>query len=168
LQNRRKTEWHESVVPRTLPRCHPAALPYCIRPFGHPAILQFHRGMLERVTNVLTMEAVSDVARARAASHACPVLVLKHSAWCGISSGALFAFGRHAAAEIEVPHWMVTIQTHAPVSEFITRTLHVAHQSPQLILLRGGEAIWTRSHREISLASLQEALAVWRTGVNGI
>jgi bacillithiol system protein YtxJ len=118
--------------------------------------------MLERVTKVLRMEAVSDLARARAASYAGPVLLLKHSAWCGISSGALFAFGRHAAAEIEVPHWMVTVQTHAPVSEFITRTLRVAHQSPQLILLRAGEAIWTRSHREISRASLQEALSVWR------
>lgn len=114
------------------------------------------------------MEAVSDVARARTASYSHPVLLLKHSVWCGISSGALFAFARHAAAELEVQHWMVTIQTHPPVSEFITRTLHVAHQSPQLILLRDGEAVWTRSHREISRASLQEALAIWRNGASGI
>jgi len=107
------------------------------------------------------MEAVSDVARARADSFAGPVLLLKHSAWCGISSGALYAFKRHAEAESAVPHWMVTIQTHPPVSEFITRTLRVAHQSPQLILLYEGVAIWTRSHREISHTSLQEALAVW-------
>lgn len=117
--------------------------------------------MLERVTKVLTMEAVSDLARARAASYTVPVLLLKHSAWCGISSGALFAFGRHAAAELAVPHWIVTVQTHAPVSEFISQTLGVAHQSPQLILLHAGEAIWTRSHREISRATLQDALAVW-------
>jgi bacillithiol system protein YtxJ len=118
-------------------------------------------GMLAPVTKILTMEAVSDVARARAASYAGPVLLLKHSAWCGISSTALYAFRRHAERETDVPHWMVTIQTHPPVSEFITRTLHVAHQSPQLILLHAGAALWTRSHREISLATLQEALAAW-------
>lgn len=119
--------------------------------------------MLTRVTKILTIEAVSDVARARAASFTGPVLLLKHSAWCGISSSALSAFRRHAQSEAEVPHWMVTIQTHAPVSEFITRTLHVAHQSPQIILLRAGVAVWTRSHREISQASLQEALAMWHS-----
>lgn len=107
------------------------------------------------------MEAVSDVARARAASFSGPVLLLKHSAWCGISSAALFAFRRHAEIEAEVPHWMVTVQTHASVSEFITRTLHLAHQTPQLILLRAGEAVWTRSHREIGHAALQQAVAVW-------
>jgi bacillithiol system protein YtxJ len=117
--------------------------------------------MLKCVPDVLVMEAVADVARARAASYAGPVLLLKHSAWCGISSGALFAFRRHAEAEVEVPHWMVTVQTHPPVSDFITRTLHLAHQTPQVILLRAGEAVWTRSHREIGHASLQQALAMW-------
>jgi bacillithiol system protein YtxJ len=124
--------------------------------------------MLRTVTNILTMETVSDVARARAASYTSPVLVLKHSAWCGISSSALSVFRRHAEAEGAVPHWMVTIQTHPPVSEFITRTLHVAHQSPQLILLRAGEAVWTRSHREISRATLREAIAMWHGDESGL
>jgi thioredoxin 1 len=138
-----------------LPAVHTAELPFVAA-----------AGMLRRVTNILTMETVADLATARATSHTRPVLLLKHSAWCGISSSALFAFRRHADAELDVPHWMVTIQSHAPVSEFITRTLHVAHQSPQLILLRAGEAIWTRSHREISRATLQEALAMWHEELN--
>jgi bacillithiol system protein YtxJ len=123
-------------------------------------------GYAECVSNILTVKAVSDVAQARAASYHGPVLLLKHSAWCGTSSAALAAFRRHADAEANVPHWMITIQTHPPVSDFITRTLRVAHQSPQLILLRAGEAVWTRSHREIDNESLQEALTVWRSEEN--
>jgi thioredoxin 1 len=118
--------------------------------------------MLKSVMNVLPMEGVSDLARARAASYTGPVLLLKHSAWCGISSSALYAFRCHAETATDVPHWVVTVQTHAPVSEFITRSLRLAHQTPQLILLRAGEAVWTRSHRQISQATLEEALAVWR------
>ena len=101
-----------------------------------------------------------DVARLIERSRERPVVVFKHSVTCGISAGARRRFESFVAGRDgdEVDYVLLEVQHARPLSNALAEATGVRHQSPQAILLRGGEAVWNTSHGRITEAALGEAL----------
>ena len=76
-----------------------------------------------------------------------PILVLKHSTTCPISTGA---FSRVDGFETDIPKYFLKVRESRPVSNEIESALDVVHQSPQLIMLKEGKAVWNASHTVIT------------------
>ena len=90
-----------------------------------------------------------------------PVLLFKHSRYCGVSCEALDELQTHieSRAEATVAYKMITVQTHRPVSDAASQRLGLRHETPQAILLRDGKVVWNASHFRISATHLDQALA---------
>jgi bacillithiol system protein YtxJ len=54
--------------------------------------------------------------------------------------------------------YVVKVIEARPVSNAVAERLNVQHQSPQIILVRGGAAVWSASHFNITAESMNEAL----------
>jgi bacillithiol system protein YtxJ len=76
-----------------------------------------------------------------------PILLLKHSTTCPISTSA---FNRVENFETDLPKYWLKVRETRPVSNEIESTLGVEHQSPQLFILNKGEAVWNASHTVIT------------------
>jgi bacillithiol system protein YtxJ len=89
-----------------------------------------------------------------------PVLLFKHSRYCGVSCEALDELQAHieAQAASTVSYKMITVQTHRPVSDAAAQRLGLRHETPQAILLRDGKVVWNASHFRITAAQLGQAL----------
>lgn len=86
------------------------------------------------------------------ASHENPVLIFKHSTRCSISSMALNRLERSwnlEEAQPLTPYYLDLI-AHRDVSSAIAAQLGVEHQSPQVVVISDGKAIYDNSHMGIS------------------
>jgi bacillithiol system protein YtxJ len=86
-------------------------------------------------------------------SHEAPVVLLKHSATCSISTDVYQAVAAFAG-DIAV----VVVQTARPLSNEIAARTGVRHESPQAIVLRRGRAVWHKSHYDITADGLRRAV----------
>jgi bacillithiol system protein YtxJ len=86
-------------------------------------------------------------------SHQHPVVLFKHDPFCGISAAAeeqLEVFG----GEVR----LIDVSRQHDLKRQIAERTGVRHESPQVIVLRGGEVAWTASHFKITTAALRRAL----------
>ena len=78
-------------------------------------------------------------------------LVFKHSTTCPVSATA----GQEVRALVtELPIYWINVREQRDLSNWVAETYKVTHESPQLILLRGGkpEKVW--SHYEITRSAV--------------
>ena len=89
-----------------------------------------------------------------------PVLVFKHSTRCPISAGADRRVSEFQAANTDLPvTWArVLVVENRPLSMWLADTLSVRHQSPQMILMVNGQAVWDTSHGSINAEEITGAL----------
>ena len=110
---------------------------------------------------VLTpLHGVDELDKALTDSHAQPLLLFKHSYSCGISAEALDELRAHIEEQMPaaVKYAMVTVQTHREVSNEIAQRLGIRHETPQAILVKGGQVLWSASHFHVNAAELSKAL----------
>ena len=112
-----------------------------------------------------TLTPLSDVESVDAAiaeSRERPVLLFKHSRYCGVSCEALDELHSHIDAQVAptVAYKMITVQTHRTVSDAVAQRLGIRHETPQAILLRNGKAIWNASHFRITASKLDQAISL--------
>ena len=74
-------------------------------------------------------------------------LVYKHSTTCGISASAAKEV---RAMETDLPIYWINVREQRDLSNWVAETYHVDHESPQLILIRGGKAGKAWSHYEVN------------------
>ena len=112
------------------------------------------------MTRLTPLNDVQSLDAAIAESADRPVLLFKHSRYCGVSCEALDELQSHidAQGEGKVAYRMITVQTHRPVSDAVSQRLGLRHETPQAILLRDGKVIWNASHFRITAAQLDQAL----------
>lgn len=84
-----------------------------------------------------------------------PLLVLKHSTTCPISSAAYSEF---ETVTTDVPKYFLKVRESRPVSDEIESNLRVTHASPQLFLLKDGEAVWQATHYSIKGSQIERAV----------
>jgi bacillithiol system protein YtxJ len=98
--------------------------------------------------------------RALDASVRTPVFVFKHSLACVTSAWSRKTYEEFAKAIAPEAALctLIEVQAARDVSDELARRTGVRHQTPQVILLRGGKAVWDASHWDISEEALREAL----------
>lgn len=88
-----------------------------------------------------------------------PVAIFKHSTRCGISHMAKHQLEKDwDFAPGELDFYFLDLIRHRAVSNAVADTFGVVHQSPQVILLRNGKAVYHTSHHRIGVPDLKTAL----------
>jgi bacillithiol system protein YtxJ len=85
-------------------------------------------------------------------------LLYKHSPICPISSHAMTEVQTFAQDHEDIPVLMVDVLGQQSLSRQLAAQLGVAHESPQLIVLKDGKAVWTRSGMRIRLDAIERAV----------
>ena len=105
-----------------------------------------------------TLDSEAGLEAAIAKSSEKPVFLFKHSTTCGISLGAKTRLEEWKLDPEQVSFYYLDLLTYRPISNKIAEVLSVVHQSPQVILLKDGKAVWTTTHHAISAEAVKGAL----------
>ncbi len=86
-----------------------------------------------------------------------PVVLFKHSTRCSISRMALKQFDAEFNYPEEKINWyLLDLLNHRDLSNEIASRYHVVHQSPQIVVIRNGKAIFNESHENIAADNLKQ------------
>lgn len=84
-----------------------------------------------------------------------PQVLFKHSTRCSISTMAMNRLLRlEDAFYQQADFYYLDLIAHRDVSAAIAERYHVHHESPQVVILKQGDATYDASHSEISVAKL--------------
>ncbi|MGQ0722063.1 MAG: bacillithiol system redox-active protein YtxJ [Candidatus Eiseniibacteriota bacterium] len=93
-----------------------------------------------------------------------PVWVFKHSLICSVSVWVRKAWDEFVEGRSDgALYAVIEIQNAREVSDELARRTGVKHESPQVLLLKDGKAVWSASHWDISRESLEAASGVGGT-----
>ncbi|CAM4252787.1 bacillithiol system redox-active protein YtxJ [Gillisia limnaea] len=107
-----------------------------------------------QLTEIATLEEIAEV------SHQQPVAILKHSTSCGISRMVLRQFEKeYDLDEGRMKLYFLDLLSHRDISSKIASKFNVPHESPQLIIIKDGKAVYDASHSEINAGSLNKFVA---------
>lgn len=85
-------------------------------------------------------------------------VIYKHSPRCGASVSAAREMARFAETAPEIPVYVLDVVRDRALAREVAVRLGVTHESPQVIVLRSGKAVWDASHREVTAAALSREL----------
>lgn len=89
-----------------------------------------------------------------------PVFIFKHSTACPISwSAHERVINFLESRDADCPEfYLVNVIEARPISNALAREVSLRHQSPQLILVQDGKAVWSATHGRIRGDTIQEAI----------
>lgn len=89
-----------------------------------------------------------------------PVMIFKHSITCSTSNMVVNRLERSwNEKEMEnVQIYLLELQNYRQISNAIAEQFAVRHESPQVLIIRDGKAVYSRSHFEINFSALQEVI----------
>jgi len=111
------------------------------------------------VVDLETVRALDDFL----ASAAGPVVLYKHSATCGRSALAreeIRALVADSPRPLRVG--MIVVQSARAVSNDVARRFAVRHESPQVLVVCEGRAVWTASHFRVTADAVRAAIETAR------
>lgn len=82
-----------------------------------------------------------------------PVIVFKHSTACSISSRAY-----REMEKLEGQVNILEVQSAREVSRELANRTGIRHETPQVIILRDGKAVWNASHFDVKAADVMKAV----------
>ncbi|HSI71440.1 MAG TPA: bacillithiol system redox-active protein YtxJ [Gillisia sp.] len=107
-----------------------------------------------QLTDEETLDEIAEM------SYETPVAILKHSTSCGISRMVLRQFEQeYNTKEGEIKLYFLDLLSYRSVSNRIASKFNVPHESPQLIIIKGGKVVYDASHSEVSANSLSQFVA---------
>lgn len=105
------------------------------------------------------LRSIEDLNKAQQESHIKTVVIFKHSTRCSISRFVLKNFENTVTIpEEEMDFYFLDLIEYRSVSNEIAERFKVIHQSPQLIILKNGEAVYDASHESIDAEILNQYL----------
>jgi len=81
------------------------------------------------------------------------IVIFKHSTACGISSAAY-----REMEKLEEPVNLLEVQSARDVSRELAAMTGIRHETPQVIVLKDGKAVWDASHFDVKAGAVREAL----------
>lgn len=90
------------------------------------------------------------------------VVLAKHSTRCFISTRAMRQVTKFADSNPDVPVYQLDIIGHPELSERVSTDLEVPHESPQVIVVLNGEAVWSDSHFGITETAIAKGIELSR------
>jgi bacillithiol system protein YtxJ len=117
------------------------------------------------MSNVLKpLSTIEELDAAIADSAARPILIFKHSATCGTSAMASEEIDDLVAGPaLNADLYLVRIQATRALSNEIERRLRVRHESPQVLLIRHGQVVWSATHYRVTAAAIAAAVEQFAT-----
>lgn len=103
------------------------------------------------LTEVSQLDVIMEDSKAK------PVAIFKHSTTCGISRMAL----RQIESSYDIPAnqldiYYLDLKAYRAVSNEIAARFQVMHQSPQMLVIKNGTAVYNDSHGGINVPSLHK------------
>ena len=89
-----------------------------------------------------------------------PVLIFKNSLNCNVSADALDLIEENWKTddELMIKPYLVDVIKNRPLSMQIAEDYNIKHQSPQVLLIKNGECIYSKTHWNISYEELKETV----------
>ena len=84
-----------------------------------------------------------------------PILVFKHSTRCSISRFALKQFENEFDLNGKIKPYFLDLLNYRDISNEVALSFGVQHQSPQIILIKNGVAVYDTSHDSIDASALK-------------
>jgi len=111
-------------------------------------------------SNWKTLDSEAQLKEVIKGSHERPVMLFKHSTTCGISAGAKHRLESEWNIDpAKMDFYYLDLLSFRSVSNLIAEKLNVIHQSPQIILVKDGVAVFNTSHHAIDATAVNNALA---------
>jgi bacillithiol system protein YtxJ len=82
-----------------------------------------------------------------------PIVIFKHSNSCGISSAAYLEMEK-----LESQVNLLEVQSARDVSRDLADLTGIPHETPQVIVLKDGKAVWNASHFDVKAGAVLKAL----------
>ena len=103
--------------------------------------------------NFTPVKSIAALDRLEAHSDQTPVVLFKHDTTCHISAAAYREMSQ-LGEEIA----LVDVGQHDDVAQAIESRTGIKHESPQVLVLIRGQAVWSASHYDITGEAVSEAL----------
>ena len=87
-------------------------------------------------------------------SHAAPVVLFQHDPFCPTSARA-----HRAMAQLSGTVHLVNVARQHDLAHSIATRTGIRHESPQVLVLRNGQVLWSASHGAITTAAVGGAIA---------
>jgi len=100
-----------------------------------------------RINNRETLDKLLTDSRSK------PVVIFKHSNSCGISASAY-----REMEKLEGQVNLLEVQTARDVSRELADLTGIRHETPQVIVLKDGKAVWNASHFDVKAGAVLKAL----------
>jgi bacillithiol system protein YtxJ len=105
------------------------------------------------------LSTLDDFEGAVAGSGDRPLFLFKHSLTCGTSACAREQVEEFLAGPPRpVDAWIVHVQTGRAISDAIADRFGIRHESPQVVLVVAGRAVWHASHHRITQREMAAAV----------
>jgi len=104
------------------------------------------------LTNLAQLDDIQTISNVK------PIVIFKHSTRCSISRMALKQFERQYDLDETVDAFFLDLIEHRDVSNEIAKRFNVYHESPQLILIKNGKAVYDVSHSDIDAEALKNKI----------
>lgn len=111
---------------------------------------------MSHIQELLQVEEVGD---ALDKTNETPAFIFKQSTTCPVSAGAFEQFKSYAETDAtSYDFYFVKVRETREVSDEIGESLGIEHQSPQIFLVKNGQAVWSASHQDITVENIIEAV----------
>ena len=108
----------------------------------------------ESKVNWISLTDLDQLSAIETLSNQQTVAIFKHSTRCSISRMALKQFENEFASGDTIALYFLDLIGYREVSNEIASRFGVMHQSPQLIVIKNGQAIYNASHSDIDAVAL--------------
>jgi bacillithiol system protein YtxJ len=107
--------------------------------------------------NWIPLDDLKVIDEAVALSYEKPVVLFKHSTRCSISRFALKQFeNEYNLSKEQMEPFFLDLLNHRNISNEIATRFNIEHQSPQMIVLKDGVAVFSSTHSDIEADILKK------------
>jgi len=96
------------------------------------------------------LTSLSQIEHIKEESHSQPILIFKHSTRCSTSAMVLSRMERNWNDHPTKAYFLDLI-SYREISNLIANEFQVEHESPQVLLIKGGRSVYDASHMAISV-----------------
>ena len=101
------------------------------------------------------LESVEQIQSIKEESKNSPVVIFKHSTTCSISAMALHRLQRKS---VDAKVYYLDLRVNRNISNLVAEVFDVVHESPQVLIIDKGKAVYHRSHSDINPSDVQDFL----------
>ena len=84
-----------------------------------------------------------------------PAVIFKHSTRCIVSKMALKNFENNFNLENKIQPYFLDLLEYRTISNEVATRFNIQHQSPQIIVIKNGVAVYVTSHEDIDVLFLE-------------